>query len=113
MRALRHVSALGIVAAAAFCASLTSYEARARTAGEIGPLGEGYVPDASLKSTRTRAEVRAETLAALAAKTLTPAGQEDGTLADRGFTSPLTREERKSRTRADVKAHRLAPAGQG
>jgi hypothetical protein len=85
----------------------------ARTAGEIAPLGDGYERSAPFRSTRTRAEIKAETLAARAAKTLTPAGQQDSAQAARSSAPTLSRAERKARTLADVKSHQLLPAGQG
>jgi hypothetical protein len=87
-------------------------------AHKLAPAGEGVSPfEAPLpKSTKTRYERKAETMAARRQGELKPAGDAGDLKAERvAMLAPATktRAERKSETRAAARAHQLIPAGEG
>lgn len=90
----------------------------AQRAGRLTPAGEGSVSnkDANTRSTKTRAERKAETLKASKQGSLTPAGEGGNRAADHrapSQSSTLTRAERKAATLRAVKQGELMPAGEG
>lgn len=90
----------------------------AQRAGRLTPAGEGSVRnnDANIRSTKTRAERKAETLKASKQGDLTPAGEGGIRAADHpapSQTSTLSRAERKAETLRAVKRGEMMPAGEG
>ena len=72
-------------------------------------------PDSSFKSTRSRAERKAETRLAAENHEIAPPGNAAALKVDdyRTLRSTKTIEDRKAETRLAIKQHQLTPAGEG
>jgi len=85
---------------------------------QLQPAGEGVAPEPlrTTRSSKTRAQRKAETIQAAKAGELIPAGESGNLKADRAALSgksTKTRQERKVETLAAAKAKKLIPAGEG
>ena len=90
----------------------------AHRAGRLTPAGEGGVSNegANIRSTKTRAQRKAETSKAGKEGDTTPAGEGGNRAADRRAASQpstLSRAERKAETLRAAKRGELLPAGEG
>jgi hypothetical protein len=113
--AIAVAAALAAIAPVAMASERGNAIAEARARGELRPAGEAAEPLAATRTgpSRTRAEVRAETLAARARGGLIAAGEAETPFAGPVAPSTLTRAEVMHEVLEARAEHALIPSGQG
>ena len=108
-------AALAAIAPVAMASERGNAIAEARARGELRPAGEAVEPltPARAGASRTRADVRAETLAARASGALVPAGEAVTPFAEPATPSMLGRAEVRQEVLDARAEHAQIPSGQG